>query len=219
MKIAFNNFIRFPQTQSSDMLNLGTIDRESIVVGPGIRFAIWVQGCTLHCTRCFNQWLWPHRRTHVISIYELGDQILENTKIEGVSFSGGEPFEQALPLARLCTYLKERRPQLTYLCYTGYTLSALQQRKDPEINSFLKELDILIDGPYIENLKGNYQWRGSKNQNIYFLTSRSIPHRETKNDTIVTQIQVFGDNHVRISGINIDSALVRHLHNALKGDG
>lgn len=93
--------------------------------------------------------------------------------IEGVTLSGGDPFDQ--PGASLLAFLHRirQRSPLSVMCYTGRTLRALQTGPDADLNEqLLACIDILVDGPYVEALNRGHKWRGSSNQEIHFLTDR-----------------------------------------------
>jgi len=81
---------------SSDfILNVGKIVKRSRVNGPGQRFTIWMQGCTLRCKGCINKELWSKEPNQLIKVSDLFKRILNTPDIEGVTYTGGEPFEQA----------------------------------------------------------------------------------------------------------------------------
>lgn len=149
-------------------LNIGACQERSVANGPGERFVIWVQGCPLLCPGCFNEELLPFVSRHIVDVEEIAGKILTVSGIEGVTYSGGEPTGQAQGLALLSERL--RASGLTVLCYTGYTLEALQARRDPWIDRLLSSVDILIDGPFVRDKAMNLLWRGSSNQRAHFLT-------------------------------------------------
>lgn len=149
-------------------LNIAAELPSSVVNGPGTRYVIWVQGCPFKCPGCFNLDFQPLINKTLVSVEELADRILSVKDIEGVTYSGGEPMIQAEPLYSLSSLLKKHR--LTVLCYSGFTLEQLHHRNDPYISKLLSLLDILIDGPYVEEKKANLLWRGSINQQVHFMT-------------------------------------------------
>ena len=97
----------------------------------------------------------------------------EIEKIDGLTFSGGEPFEQASGLAELAR-LARKKKDLNIICFTGYRYERLLNSIPPNdgVYELLKEIDVLIDGPYIESLNDLIGLRGSSNQRIIHLTSR-----------------------------------------------
>ena len=129
---------------------MGYVD-ESEVNGPGCRAVVWVQGCKKGCAGCFNPDSWSFDINQLISIEELADKILNNPRNTGVTFSGGEPFLQASALSELAKILKYRG--LNVMSFSGFTLRELQSKNAPEgAEKLLSQLDILIDGPFVETL-------------------------------------------------------------------
>jgi anaerobic ribonucleoside-triphosphate reductase activating protein len=129
---------------------MGYVD-ESEVNGPGSRAVIWVQGCMQNCSGCYNPASWSFEINQLVSVETLLHRILSNPRNEGVTFSGGEPFWQAPALANLAHQVKDAG--LNVMSFTGMTLERLQSEYAPAgAQELLNELDILIDGPYIESL-------------------------------------------------------------------
>ena len=128
---------------------MGYVD-ESEVNGPGCRAVVWVQGCLRECGGCFNPASWSFEVNQLISIEELANRILSNSNNQGVTFSGGEPFFQATALAELAKRLKTAG--LNVMSFTGFTLGELQANDAPAgAKELLSQLDILIDGPFLES--------------------------------------------------------------------
>ena len=135
-------------------LNIMGYVSESEVNGPGTRAVVWVQGCSRECPGCFNTESWPFEVNQLISIDEMAEQILANPRNEGVTFSGGEPFWQAEALALLAQKLKASG--LSVMSFTGFTLKELQSEKAPAgARELLAQLDILVDGPFVESVAIN----------------------------------------------------------------
>ena len=155
--------------------------------GPGERVVVWVQGCSLACSGCWNSETHPFVKDKDMLISELADWIL-NQNVEGVTFSGGEPFQQAPALELLITFIKERRPELSIGSFTGYTLQELRDGKfnwwHPELrtmipgdaklsNSILKQMDFIIAGRYNQLQRcDDKPLCGSRNQEVHFLSAR-----------------------------------------------
>jgi anaerobic ribonucleoside-triphosphate reductase activating protein len=128
---------------------MGYID-ESEVNGPGCRAVVWVQGCLRECPGCFNPESWSFEINQLISIDSLAQKILSNPRNTGVTFSGGEPFWQAPALASLARQLKAAG--LNVMSFTGFTLEKLQSESAPiGSQELIKQLDILIDGAFVES--------------------------------------------------------------------
>ena len=129
---------------------MGYVD-ESEVNGPGCRAVIWVQGCLRECPGCFNPESWSFEINQLISVDTLVQQILNNPRNQGVTFSGGEPFWQALVLAELAR--KVKAAGLNVMSFTGFTLEQLRSPQAPAgVEDLLEQLDILIDGAYVQSL-------------------------------------------------------------------
>lgn len=156
-------------TYPEEYLNIGAICPITKALGPGRRFVIWLQGCLKNCYNCGSAEWKELKNSILIKPYDLAQQILDTNEIEGVTVSGGEPILQLRNLNILIGYLRREKRYLTIICYTGYLLEELVAGKDIEINEFLQKIDVLIDGPYVDDLNNNKGWRGSSNQRIHFL--------------------------------------------------
>ena len=146
-------------------LRIAGLADDSVVDGDGYRFTIFTQGCPHACPGCQNPKTWDFSGGTLVDTDDLIPKILANPLLSGVTFSGGEPFAQAAPLANLAEKL---RPYgLTLWAYTGYTLEALMARQDPAANALLSALDVLVDGPFLLDQRDlTLRFRGSKNQRI-----------------------------------------------------
>ena len=148
-------------------LRINSIVSESIVDGPGIRMAVFVQGCPHHCPGCHNPQTHDFDGGHLISVSSVFEQYKENPLLRGITFSGGEPFCQAAALAELGRMIRQSGG--TVITYTGYIYEDLLEmaKKDPAISDLLSVTDWLIDGPYVEELRSlDLEYRGSSNQRI-----------------------------------------------------
>lgn len=153
-------------------LNLAAWAPRSLANGPGARCVLWVQGCPRRCPGCINPDFLPTLPRQSMPVATLAARILALPGIEGVSYSGGEPFAQAAALAALSEPL--RAAGLGILCYSGYTLEELQRQADPAVAALLARLDLLIDGPFIAERAAPLRWRGSDNQRLHCLTPRYL---------------------------------------------
>lgn len=141
------------------------IEPESIVDGPGFRYVLFVQGCPHQCHGCHNPESWDPAAGADMSVGEIFDEIMAKKIVSGVTFSGGEPFEQVGPLLELAKLIKAAG--LGLMSYSGYTLDELEAREDPETDELLDMLDILVDGRYEETLRDlTLVYRGSGNQRV-----------------------------------------------------
>ncbi len=146
---------------------MGYVD-ESEVNGPGCRAVVWVQGCKRECGGCFNPASWSFETNQLIAVNELANQILSNPRNQGVTFSGGEPFWQAAALTQLAKQLKAAG--LNVMSFSGFTLQELQSEEAPlAAQELLEQLDILVDGPFVESLAINSpdSLVSSRNQRVH----------------------------------------------------
>ncbi|QIZ71233.1 4Fe-4S single cluster domain-containing protein [Oxynema aestuarii] len=159
------------------LLNLAELCPATRTLGPGRRFAIWVQGCCFNCPGCVSpDWI-DQKTAHLVEVQTLGDLILNTPNLDGLTVSGGEPMLQVAALNELCLYLRQRR-DLSIICFTGFTLKQLKSRQDPQISTLLAAIDVLIDGQYLAEYDDNRGLRGSSNQQVHFLTSRHLPEKQ-----------------------------------------
>lgn len=136
---------------------------DSIVDGPGIRLTIFTQGCPHHCPGCHNP------QTHDPDGGSWGDTddiaavMAENPLLDGITLSGGEPFLQPAPCLALAK--EAHRLGLNVWAYTGYTWEELLAENDAERMAFLREVDVLMDGPFLLAERSlELRFRGSRNQ-------------------------------------------------------
>ena len=153
------------------LLNVAEICPATRTLGPGQRFAIWVQGCCFDCPGCVSpDWI-PQKQATLVEPKQLADYILSIPGTEGLTISGGEPMLQAAALSELLACCDR---DLSIICFTGFTLEQLYAKSNPAINQFLNRIDVLIDGQYVSALNDNKGWRGSSNQIVHFLTPRHL---------------------------------------------
>lgn len=150
-------------------VNVAAICPSSKVLGPGNRFIVWVQGCCFNCRNCGSP-DWREMKDVLLEPpYKLAQKVLSVPGLEGLTISGGEPFLQAENVLKLVRLIRTNSP-LSIICYTGFTLADLKLMKDPAVQEILANIDVLIDGPYIDELNDNLGWRGSSNQTVHFLS-------------------------------------------------
>jgi anaerobic ribonucleoside-triphosphate reductase activating protein len=142
--------------------------------GPGRRFALWVQGCTLACPGCCNPEMFAARGGELQDPGALAARVLGTPGLEGLSVLGGEPFQQAEAVAELCALV--RAGGLSVMVYSGYTLAELRALPGPGPAALLAQTDLLVDGRYVRELpEPRRRWLGSSNQQLHFLTGRHRP--------------------------------------------
>lgn len=149
--------MRYHNITKCDMLN-----------GPGLRVVLWVAGCEHKCKNCHNPITWNINGGITFDFAakkEIFDELAKDY-IEGITISGGDPLHIAnrKDVTKLVYEIKDKFPTKNIWLYTGYTY---QQVKDLPV---LKHIDVLVDGPFIEELKDEQlEWRGSSNQEIIYL--------------------------------------------------
>ncbi|MEO8840726.1 MAG: 4Fe-4S single cluster domain-containing protein [Kofleriaceae bacterium] len=152
------------------MLRVATIVAATEAEGPGHRFAVWLQGCSIRCPGCCNPEMFDQRRGEAMTAAELAAKIPES--VEGVTLLGGEPFEQAGEAAEFVRLAKARG--LTCMVFSGYTIDELQARDDSA--QLLDQVDVLVDGRYDRDRPEptppeGRRWIGSANQVMHYLTA------------------------------------------------
>lgn len=138
-------------------------------LGPGKRFALWVQGCRQCCEGCIAQPLQRLDGGVLRKIDSLACEIAVSGA-EGLSISGGEPFLQGKALATLIRLVRQRCPEMGVIVYTGLLYEDLA--KDEDAVELIAQTDLLIDGAYISEFNDGKAMRGSSNQRLIFLTDR-----------------------------------------------
>jgi anaerobic ribonucleoside-triphosphate reductase activating protein len=155
----------------NDKIRISGIVPESIVDGPGIRFVLFVQGCEMNCPGCHNPATHDKNGGFDITADEIMEKIAANPLIDGVTFSGGEPFLQAEELAPLAEKIKAAG--LSLIVYSGYTYEQLKSRKGAD--KLLALADFLVDGRFLEEEKSlELRFRGSRNQNVIDLNAERL---------------------------------------------
>ncbi|MGJ5676639.1 MAG: 4Fe-4S single cluster domain-containing protein [Nostochopsis sp.] len=177
---------------------MGYVD-ESEVNGPGCRAVVWVQGCLRECPGCFNTESWSFEINQLVTIDHLAEKILSNPRNQGVTFSGGEPFWQAAALATVAR--KVKAAGLNVMSFSGFTLEQLQSEYAPAgSQELLDQLDILIDGPYIESLALNSPNSpvSSSNQRVHIFNPALQDNISWASDQI--EIHIFKDGSRLVTG-------------------
>ena len=185
-------------------LRVCNIIKKTKVEGPETRYCIWVQGCSRHCKGCQAVHTWSHSGGKLYNTDNIIADIMEQKGIEGVTFLGGEPFEQAEALGEIAEAVKKKN--LGVLCFTGNWLKDLQ--KDDKNKKLLNNIDLLIDGPFeIDKTDYSRPWCGSSNQRYHFLTNRYNEEIFTKYKNKV-EINIAEDGNIFINGMgNFDEIL------------
>jgi anaerobic ribonucleoside-triphosphate reductase activating protein len=190
-------------------LNLARTLQRSAANGPGERFVLWVQGCPLACPGCWNPDTWAFERRDLRSVEDLAAVILATEGIEGVTFTGGEPFAQARALAAVAE--RVRAAGLSVFVFTGYDLDELTR---PEHLALLAVTDVVVAGRYVEAERADgLAWRGSANQRVHFLSDRYGP-AETE-EVAEVEFHLGADGTLTVTGFPTAHLVGEELHQAL----
>ena len=141
--------------------------QDSIVDGPGFRYVVFTQGCNFFCEGCHNPATWDPGGGREVPVSDIIKEMLANPLTDGLTLSGGEPFEQAADCASLAAAARERG--LNVWIFTGWTFEKLLKAasKKPAMKKLLTQADVLVDGRYIKTERTlSVKWCGSKNQRV-----------------------------------------------------
>ncbi|MBP6117151.1 MAG: anaerobic ribonucleoside-triphosphate reductase activating protein [Neisseriaceae bacterium] len=164
------------------LLNLAGMVSESIVDGPGLRLTVFTQGCRHHCRGCHNPETWSFRPQNQHDTADIVALLRANPLLDGLTLSGGDPFEQVAACTELALAVKALG--LNVVTYTGYTIEALLA--DPSRRPLVLASDWLIDGRYERSLKTLSQpFMGSRNQRMIEVAAylATLPTLETPGST------------------------------------
>lgn len=153
---------------------------ESISNGLGWRAVLFVSGCPHKCIGCHNQDAQDFNYGEEFNEKDILNKIKENSILKGITISGGEPLcrQNIVEVLEFIKDVKKVRPEFNVWCYTGYTLEELENRKDSVTNDCLNEIDVLVDGKFIESKKNpTLKFRGSENQRLLDLR-KSLIHKK-----------------------------------------
>ncbi|MBR5226093.1 MAG: anaerobic ribonucleoside-triphosphate reductase activating protein [Clostridia bacterium] len=147
------------------LIRIAGIEPESIVDGPGYRFAVFVQGCPHGCPGCHNPKTHDFEGGEAVDTDDIIAQLGKNPLVRGLTLSGGEPMLKAQALLEVAKAAKARG--MNVWCYTGYTYEQLMETGDPDQTALLDQIDVLVDGPYIAARRSlDLAFRGSGNQRL-----------------------------------------------------
>lgn len=167
--------------------------------GPGRRAVLWVQGCTLRCTGCFNPQSHDPEGGEPMPVEALVERIVALEGIEGLSISGGEPLQQLEPLLKLLQRLRQEST-LSILIFTGYTWEEI--RAMPGTEALLACVDVLIAGRYdaTQHVAGSSGLRSSANQSVHLLTGRYT--MDDLSTVPTAEVIVTPEGEITLSGVD-----------------
>jgi len=183
-------------------------------LGEGKRIGIWAQGCTLGCKGCVNNTLWSKTGGKSISIVDLFNWVASFQKdFDGLTISGGEPFQQYEQLITFLHLIKSKT-DLNVVCFSGYYFKELVELFPDKL--FLKYIDILIDGRYIEEQHDDSNLKGSLNQTIYKIFKGVAEIESEIKSPKKWSVKVDLNNQIYMAGIPKNNELEEICHNLNK---
>jgi anaerobic ribonucleoside-triphosphate reductase activating protein len=184
----------------------------SRVNGPGLRFVLWTQGCSKGCKNCFNPLTWSNEKNKILTNDNLLELIKNFEDIDGITITGGDPFEQEYELLELLFSLRSFNFKKGIIVYTGFTIDEINE--NPIRRKCLDYLDILIDGRYVEENKISSGLKGSSNQNVFYFSDK-VKEEEINIDQ---EIEIgFSEDTVFLTGFPVnDKKFLKDLGISLK---
>lgn len=151
-------------------MNYQTIIKDDLINGEGVRCSLFVSGCSMGCKNCYNEKAWDYRSGTEFGTeqVELILNELSKSYVSGLSLLGGDPLalKNCSTVIELCKVVKEKYPDKTIWCWSGYTLDEIINN---HAASILEYIDVLVDGKFEEELKDlSLPYRGSSNQRILY---------------------------------------------------
>ena len=184
-------------------LNVAKIIDVTQAEGPGLRTAIWVQGCLKRCVGCCNGQFLKIQPADVYDSQKIIEQIAQNLQqygIEGVTLLGGEPFLQAEGLADVAQAC--RKMGLSVMVFSGYQLEELDDARFKGASQLLKVTDVLVDGEYQQALIENVRnWVGSTNQRFHYFTDFYDVSIETRSLTVTNEWRIDAQGNILGNGL------------------
>lgn len=180
-------------------------------LGEGKRIGIWVQGCNLGCKGCVNQTLWNKDRGKSIAVIDVFNWLAPiQNEFDGITISGGEPFQQYEQLISFI-HLVKTKTSLNVHCFSGYYLHELVELFPDKL--FQKYIDTLVDGRYIQEQHHNLNIKGSANQTIYKFAN-GVPLIESKiKSSKKWSVKVDVNNEIYMAGIPKQNELKNLCYN------
>lgn len=180
------NFANVKQMKMEDLigeLHIMKVYPETIVDGPGFRYSIYLSGCRHHCPGCQNPNSWnplnglPLRRSMVD---EMVASINENPILDGVTFSGGDPFFNPKDFGYILKRIKKETGKNIWV-YTGYRFEELLEIE--EVIPLLNYIDVIVDGRFDQSkFDPRLDWRGSSNQRLVKVQEELRKFRKEKKE-------------------------------------
>ncbi|WP_411132227.1 4Fe-4S single cluster domain-containing protein [Vibrio vulnificus] len=184
-------------------LNIAAVVDQTNAEGPGLRTAIWVQGCLKRCRGCCNPAFLEIKPAKVLSSEDICQRIKSNYQnygIEGITLLGGEPFLQAAGLVDIAKFTQELG--LTVMIFTGYNMEELSDEKFKGASELIQFTDLLIDGEYDHHQPETVRnWVGSTNQNFHYISDRYDKNLEVDDNLITNEWRISSENNLVVNGL------------------
>jgi anaerobic ribonucleoside-triphosphate reductase activating protein len=186
--------------------------------GPGVRAALWLQGCAVHCPGCFNPQLWAPRGGALTATKDVARAWVDQARsagAAGLTLLGGEPFDQAGAAALVAETFRDAG--MSVMTFTGYPLERLVDwsAERADVARLLAATDLLCDGPYLQDLPDVQRpWIGSRNQGIRALTpvyADEVRAIDARGGADTLEIRIARDGTVGVNGWATDAALAALL--------
>ena len=178
------------------VLRVTRVVPDTTAEGPGTRWALWVQGCTIGCAECCNPHTWDRDGGVAVSVKELIESMLA-VPVEGITLLGGEPFEQAPGLAEIAEAARANGRGV--MTFTGHRYEVLQRSGDAGWHALLLATDLLVDGPFLrDRIDTARPCVGSTNQRFLHLTDRYRGYALDGRDKL--EVRVRRDGAVAVNG-------------------
>ena len=167
-KISLEKIKKVVETPEGYIRLSGPLEHDNIVNGDGLRAVVWTQGCPNHCPGCQNPETWDYESGMLFSIDEICERLSKFKGQAGLTFCGGEPFVQPKACKQIADYVRKELGWNVW-SFSGFTYEIIK-KSGGEAWEFLKSLDAIIDGPFIQSkLDLGLRFRGSSNQRLMHL--------------------------------------------------
>lgn len=163
-------------------MRINYIMKRSKAQGPGIRYTVWVQGCSIRCKGCSNTDTWDFSGGYEKSTENIISEVIKDHDLDGVTITGGEPLDQYKNTLELCKKLSAFK---SIFLTTGYTEKQIYKKGYSDI---LNHIDIICMGPFEEDKICKREWRGSSNQIIKFITT--LGKKQSKMEIVPKEIRI-----------------------------
>jgi anaerobic ribonucleoside-triphosphate reductase activating protein len=183
------------------LLNVARWVDRSEANGPGVRFVLWLQGCPFRCEGCWNPDTWDFTAGKRLSVDDIMEVIAGVRGIEGVTVTGGEPFAQASALR--CLVSRIRSAGLSVMVFTGHEMDELRSDVARQV---LAATDIVVTGRFVLAERDvSLRWRGSRNQQVHFLTQRYSA--DLMHTGGLAEVVIGNDGTIHVTGFPEDALL------------